>query len=121
MKIVLNSGPFTDSLAFVGCEVHVETDRPMGSRHPRHGFVYPVSYGYIPGTLSGDGEALDAYILGIDEPLTSFRGMCVAVIRRMNDPDDKLIVTPPGWELTDEDIRSQTQFQEQFFKSRILR
>ena len=30
----------------------------MGSRHPKHGFIYPVNYGYVPNTISGDGEEL---------------------------------------------------------------
>jgi inorganic pyrophosphatase len=44
--------------------VKVIVDRPLVSRHPEHGFIYPVNYGYIPGTLTGDGEEIDTYILG---------------------------------------------------------
>ena len=47
-------------------------DRPLGTKHPKHGFVYEVNYGYIPNTVSGDGEELDAYVLGIDKPLKEF-------------------------------------------------
>ena len=37
--------------------VHVLVDRPLGSRHPeRPDLIYPLNYGYLPGTLSGDGE-----------------------------------------------------------------
>jgi inorganic pyrophosphatase len=39
-------------------------------------------------------EELDAYILGVFEPLEVFRGKCIAVINRLNDNDDKLIVVP---------------------------
>ena len=38
-------GPCSD---FLNKIVTVKVDRPMGSRHPRHGFIYPVNYGYIP-------------------------------------------------------------------------
>ena len=109
------------STDFLGKKVTVVMDRPMGSRHPRHVFVYPVNYGYIPGTVAEDGEELDAYVLGVDEPLGSFRGVCVAVIQRLDDADDKLIVVPPGHDVDDDAIRRQTYFQEQFFESRIIR
>ena len=39
--------------------VTVTMDRPMGTKHPKHGFIYPVNYGYIPNTISGDGEELE--------------------------------------------------------------
>ena len=46
---------------YLGQTVSVVMDRPLGSKHPKHGFIYPVNYGYIPNTISGDGEELDAY------------------------------------------------------------
>ena len=96
-------------------------DRPMGSRHPIHGFIYPVNYGFIPGTLEPDGEALDAYVLGIFEPVEEFEGLCTAVIHRLNDEEDKLVLTPAGKAFTDKQIRDLTDFQERFFRSEILR
>ncbi len=47
----------------------LKIDRPLGSKHPQYGFIYPVNYGFIPNTISGDGEELDCYILGVSEPL----------------------------------------------------
>ena len=47
----------------LGTRVHVEVDRPVGYLHGD--ILYPVNYGYIPGVIAGDGEAQDAYILGI--------------------------------------------------------
>jgi len=93
----------------------------MGSSHPEHGFTYPVNYGFVPGTRSDDGEELDAYVLGVNGPLESFRGECIAVIRRRLDSDDKLIVVPEGLVLDDEEIRRATSFQERFFASDIVR
>ena len=52
--------------------VKVKIDRPLGSKHPKHGFEYEVNYGFVPGTVSGDGEELDCYVLGVDEPLEEF-------------------------------------------------
>ena len=118
----------TDAADFLGKIVTVMIDRPAGSCHPRHGFVYPLNYGFVPGTLSPDGAELDAYVLGVSGPLTEFTGQCIAVIQRTNiaviqrtnDDDDKLIVCDAGQSYTDEEIRDATRFQEQFFTSIVL-
>ena len=34
--------------------------------------MYMLNYGYIPNTISGGGEELDAYIVGIFEPIKEF-------------------------------------------------
>ena len=84
-------------------------------------YIYPINYGYIPNTISGDGKELDVYILGIDKPLEEFEGKCIAVIHRINDDDDKLVVVPEGKNYTDEEIRVLTEFQERFFESIVIR
>lgn len=96
-------------------------DRPLGSKHPRHGYTYPVNYGYVPDTQSGDGHEIDAYVLGIDQPLERFSGQCIAVIERLDEDDPKLIVVAEGVNFSDDEIREATHFQEQFFRSRIIR
>jgi inorganic pyrophosphatase len=101
--------------------VTVVIDRPLGSRHPRWGFAYPVNYGYVPGAPAPDGEELDAYVLGVAEPLETFNGRCIAIIQRLDDQDDKLVLVPDGLTLTDAAIRALTHFQEQYFNSVIVR
>lgn len=111
----------TNSKEFLNKLVTVKVDRKLGSRHPKHGFVYEVNYGYLPNTVSGDGEELDAYILGIDKPVDEFAGKVIAIIVRTDDDDDKLIVVPEGKTFTDEEIDSLTEFQEKWFKHKIIR
>ena len=101
--------------------VSVVMDRSLGTKHPKYGFVYEVNYGYIPNTVSGDGEELDAYVLGIDKPLKEFTGRCVAIIHRTNDNDDKLVVVPDGLQITNQLIEQKTKFQEQWFKHEIIK
>lgn len=101
--------------------VNVVMDRPLGSKHPKHGFIYPVNYGYIPNTESADGEELDAYVLGEHEPLIEFFGRVIAVLHRTNDDDDKLIVVADGKNYTDEQIEALVEFQERWFKHEIIR
>ncbi len=107
--------------AFLGQVVTVTIDRPLASKHPKHGFVYELNYGFIPGTMAPDGEEIDAYVLGINRPIESFIGRCIAIIHRLDDQDDKLIVVPDGMNFNDEEISSATRFQEQYFKSIICR
>lgn len=106
---------------YIGKTVTVTMDRPLGSKHPKHGFIYSVNYGYIAGTVSGDGEELDAYVLGEHKPLETFEGKVVAVIHRTNDDDDKLVVTAPQKNYSDEQIEALVEFQEQWFNHILIR
>jgi inorganic pyrophosphatase len=115
------NAPYSDSRDFLNKTVMVKIDRPLGSKHPQHGFVYPVNYGFVPATAAPDGEPLDAYVLGICDPVTEFQGKCIAVIHRTNDADDKLIVVPHDRDYSDEEIRASTDFVEQHFESAIIR
>jgi inorganic pyrophosphatase len=85
----------------LGKEVEVTVDRPIGTTHPKHGFVYEANYGYIAGVKAPDGEELDAYFLGTDRPLEKAKGTCIAIAHRKDDDDDKLIVVPEGVSMTD--------------------
>lgn len=110
-----------ESKDYIGKIVTVQMDRPFGSKHPKHGFIYPVNYGYIPNTTSGDGEELDAYVLGVHEPIETFEGKVIAVIVRINDNDDKLVVVPKDKNYTDDQIIALTEFQEKYFEIKIIR
>ena len=113
---------FSNAKDFIGKSVKVKMDRPLHSKHPKHGWEYELNYGFVPDTKSPDGEELDAYVIGVDEPVEEFEGVCVAVIHRTDDDDDKLIVvTPDQADISDEEIQKKTHFQEQWFSSEIIR
>ena len=97
----------------LGKTVHITVDRPIGFNHK--GLIYPVNYGFIPGLIAGDGEEQDAYILGVDTPLTEFDGRVIGAVRRKNDCEDKLVVAPEGIFFTVGEIADAVRFQEQFF------
>jgi inorganic pyrophosphatase len=110
-----------DLRVYLGNQVKVEVDRPLGSVHPRHpDIVYTVNYGFIPGTISGDGMPVDAYILGIEEAVTHAEGVVIAVIQRKNDYEDKLVVSTDPGDLGAKKIRQATAFVEQYYRSRII-
>jgi inorganic pyrophosphatase len=106
---------------WLGRRVAVVIDRPLGSRHPRHrDIAYPINYGYIPNTEAGDLDPIDAYVLGVDVPVSSFIGEVVAVVVRRDDVEDKLVVAPAGARLGREEIAAAVRFQERFFDSEIV-
>lgn len=100
----------TESKAYIGQQVKVIIDRPLGSWHPDHDIFYTVNYGYVPGTISGDGEEQDVFLLGIDIPLDEAEGICIAVLHRRGQNDDKLIVVPDDQSFTDEEILAAVHF-----------
>ena len=111
-----------DSKEYIGKIVEAKIDRPMGTGHPKFPeSIYPINCGYLPNTISGDGKELDCYILGVFEPVKTFKGKCIAVLHRVNDNDDKLILAPEGKDYSDDAIRALTEFQERFFESIIIR
>ena len=104
----------------IGKIVKVIVDRPLGSYHPTYKNIqYPVNYGYIPKILAGDGEEQDAYILGVDIPLTNFIGKVIAIIHRKNDNENKWVVAPENLILLKEEISKAVEFQEKYFDIEI--
>ena len=103
---------------YMGKLAHVVVDRPIGYQHGD--ITYPINYGYIPGVIAGDGEEQDAYILGVNEPISAFDGQVVAAICRKNDCEDKLVVAPVGSVYHQGQIAEAVHFQEQYFDTRII-
>ena len=111
----------SDTKEYLGKEVTVKMDRQLATKHPKHGFVYMLNYGFIPNTMSADGEELDAYVLGVFDPVEEFTGKVIAIIHRTNDNDDKLVVAPEGVNYTDDQIKALTEFTEKYFESDVLK
>ena len=80
-----------------------------------------MNYGYVPNTLNTDGEEIDCYVLGVFEPIDRFNGKCIAIIHRLNDDDDKLIIVPNEKKYSNDAIIALTEFQEQYFNIEIVR
>lgn len=105
----------------LGKKVKVTVDRPLGTYHPQHkDLYYSINYGYIEGIIAPDGEEQDAYIIGVDKPVSEFEGIVIAIIHRNNDIEEKLVVAPEGKAFTKEEIEKAVQFQEQYFDYEII-
>jgi inorganic pyrophosphatase len=62
----------------------VEIDRPKGTDHPRYpGWTYPLDYGFIPGTVGGDGKEVDVFC-------GSGRGGLKAALRVRHDGHEEI-------------------------------
>lgn len=117
-----NRRPSEQPDQWLGKTLVVTVDRRLGSKHPKHASIeYELNYGYVSGTMAGDGHEIDAYIVGIWEPLDSFEGQCIAIVHRQDDVEDKLVVAPIGQKFSDQKIVQMTNFQEQFFSSILIR
>lgn len=104
----------------LGSLIRITIDRPLGSTHPNYAdIVYPINYGYIEGVIGGDGEELDVYLLGIDEPVREYTAQVIGIIHRINDVESKLVAAPKGMTFTVEQIKEAIAFQEKYFDSYI--
>ena len=130
-----------------GLEVDVTVNRPVGSSpRDKRGKVfrhrkYPVNCGYLTESVLPDGsfrkpvypEFQYAYILGVDEPVTSFHGRIIAVLHRETDDgtedmlppgtlteNDRLIVAPLDREFYEPDIRASVAFAERSRRFRLF-
>ena len=107
---------------YLGKSVTVTIDRPIGFHHVTKGIHldYTVNYGFLPGVTGGDGEEQDVYILGVAQPLETFTGKIIGVVRRSDDNEDKFVAAPEGMIFTAEQIEKEIHFVEKYFDSRIF-
>ena len=106
---------------WLGRRVAVVIDRPIGSRQSRHAdIVSRVTYGYIPNTQAGGLGPVDACVLGVAVPVSSFIGAVITILTRRDDIEDALVVAPPGTALTRDEIREAVRFRERSFDSDIV-
>ena len=108
--------------SMIGHTIKVYVDRPIGSHHPKYNnIVYPINYGYIKEIIAVDNEYQDAYILGEDKAVDYIDGKVYAIIERENDNEDKLVVVANNKEYSIEEIKELVDFQEKFFKYKIIK
>ena len=109
-----------ETLSLLGKSVRVKIDRRKGIAHPDYPeLIYKVDYGFIPDTVTDDGEELDAYVLDeVDGDCCE--GIVVAVVVRYNDRENKLVVSNREEKYTSEEIEGLIEFQEKYFNSSLV-
>ncbi|MDQ2717750.1 MAG: inorganic pyrophosphatase [Chloroflexota bacterium] len=74
------------------------SDRPRGSLHPRYpDFRYPLDYGYLQGTSSGDGAGIDVWVGGL--PHRTIEALICTVDLKKRDTEIKLLLGCPPEEV----------------------
>ncbi|HLI71357.1 MAG TPA: inorganic pyrophosphatase [Ktedonobacteraceae bacterium] len=82
---------FWQTLAEFVRSSRIVIDRPRGSLHPRYPeFRYPLDYGYLEGTCSGDGQGIDVWI-GSD-PARQITGVIVTADAKKYDAEIKILL-----------------------------
>ena len=89
-------------------------DRPKGSQHPNFpGSIYPIDYGYLKGTRSGDGEGVDVWRGSLES--NKVQASIVTVDLFKTDIEVKIIVG-----CTDEEIETVLIYHNTFGQSGML-
>ena len=66
-------------------------DRPRGSFHPKHADIeYPLDYGYLKGTVGGDGVDVDVWLGSLG--LARIIGIACTVDIEKRDAEIKLLI-----------------------------
>ena len=107
--------------SYLGKTVDIKIDRPIGCVHKKENYslTYPINYGYIPDVLGGDGEELDVYLLGVNEPVTEYKAQIIGIAHREDDVEDKLIAAPADIIFYQNEIAEDIHFQEQYYKTTV--
>ncbi len=107
--------------AYLGKKVNIQIDRPIGYVHQTEAYsrTYPINYGFLPGVFGGDGEEQDAYLVGVDEPVSSYTGIVIGIVHRRDDVEDKLVVAPPGKVFYQHEIAAAVHFTEQYYETYV--
>ncbi len=103
---------------WIGKEVEVVFDRPVGYKQEPDYDPYPINYGGIKNIYSLDGDEVDCYYIDSKVPLESSLGRVVAVVKRFDDVEEKLVVS--NLNPTKDEIKSAINFIEQYFDSIIV-
>lgn len=105
---------------YLGRRLTVQIDRPVGSKHPKYDYHYPLNYGYVPKTLAEDGSEIDVYLLNHEQPLSQVQVVIVGIAVRHNDDENKLIATLDGHCPDVHSVTEQLHFQEQYFDTEYV-
>jgi len=103
---------------WIGKEVMVKIDRPIGFVD-KFGGTYQLNYGFIEKIYALDGEELDAYVIGPNEAVDTFKGKVIGVIYRDDDIEEKLVVA--SYNCSSDFIMEKVNFIEKHFKSTLVR
>jgi len=101
-----------DTLFWQGMEDLIHTnrvivDRPKGNPHPLHPeLVYPLDYGYLENTTSGDGDGIDIWMGSLKSK--TLTGILCTFDRIKSDAEIKLLIG-----CTNKDVQNIRNFHDE--------
>jgi inorganic pyrophosphatase len=91
MQPVMRDSDFWHRLDELVATCGLVIDRPKGSPHPRYpDYAYPLDYGYLEGTRSGDGSEIDVWIGSLGDKRVSAVVCTVDLLKQ--DTEVKILI-----------------------------
>ncbi|MFN8446096.1 MAG: hypothetical protein U0175_35220 [Caldilineaceae bacterium] len=108
MNLFASTNPaFWQALDTLLASSEIVVDRAKGTAHPRMPeLIYPLDYGYLAGTTSGDGQGIDVWIGKLSEKQVTAIGCTVDRYKR--DAELKVLVG-----CTEQDVATISHFLNQ--------
>jgi inorganic pyrophosphatase len=82
---------FWQTIAELAATNPIVFDRPKGSAHPRYpNMIYPLDYGYLRNTISGDGACIDVWVGTLNKK--TLTGILCTFDKLKGDAEIKLLI-----------------------------
>ncbi|HEX9839237.1 MAG TPA: hypothetical protein VGA72_07825 [Anaerolineales bacterium] len=100
---------FWHAMARLAAANSIVIDRPKGSPHPRYpDVIYPLDYGYLEGTTSGDGDGADVWLGSLNTIDKMLTGILCTFDTLKRDIEIKLLIG-----CSEEDLRIIQDFHKE--------
>ena len=100
---------FWHEMAHPAATKSIVVDRPKGSPHPRYPeVIYPLDYGYLEGTTSGDGDGTDVWLGSLNTMNKMLTGILCTFDTLKRDMEIKLLIG-----CTEEDLQIIQDFHKE--------
>lgn len=114
MSEPLSDAGFWEAIDELVNSSNIVIDRPKWSTHPRYpSIVYPLDYGFLEGTTSGDGNEIDVWVGSL--PGTRAVGVAVTVDLEKRDSEIKILLG-----LTEQEMGIVYQFHNEASMSAVV-
>lgn len=104
----------------IGKEVVVYVDKPIGYQEENNG-TYSINCGYLKQYLNHLEEKQEAYVLGVNKPVNTFKGKVIGIVNRKDDNRDILLIAPKNSKMKTSDINKSIYFKEKNYNHKIIR
>jgi inorganic pyrophosphatase len=97
MPVMMENHAFWLKLDELVTVCKIVIDRPQGTSHPRYpSLIYPLDYGYLESTGSGDGEGIDVWVGSLPERRVT--AIICTLDMQQRDAEVKILLSCTPWE-----------------------